>query len=236
MKDSQCRYNKLIENFHEQCEKWQKRGIDAVFNTDLADENICIDDVKYIVVADNPGENEKVSSRYLCESDEGNRSGCIARQIFSMIFKGDSYLVLNKTPIHTSETDGLKQVPETILKETMEYMANLIYDLNKINKNIQVYIFGLGSSFDSENERLRKGGIGKDFFWKIKELYAKSDLKIPIIAKHFSYYSLFQDFSIENDGVIVCKKMKLKELCVANADAFLKAMNDLPYKDWMMNA
>ena len=142
MSDRQYLYNRLIENFRNQCEKWQnkeewkKEKINVVFNNDLFDEKIHIDDVKYIVVADNPGENEKVNSKYLCDSDEGNRSGCIARQIFSMIFKNDLYLVLNKTPIHTSETDDLKNIPKQFLKESMEYMANLIYELNKVNKNI----------------------------------------------------------------------------------------------------
>lgn len=233
MSDHQSSYKDLIEKFRRQCEVWKKNGIDAVFNKDLVD--VDIDKVKYIVVADNPGDNEKIKSRYLCESDEGNRSGHIARQIFSMIFKDDLYLVLNKTPIHTSETDDLRNISRQFLKESMEYMANLIYELNKVNKNIQVYIFGLGNSFDLENERLRKGGIGKDFFWKIKELYAESDLKTPIIAKHFSYYSLFQDFSIEDREIFVCKKMKMRDLCRENADDFLTAMNDLPYKDWMMN-
>lgn len=235
MCDCQNQYKKIIEKFKNQCEGWRKDGIDAVFNKDLMDENISIGDVKYIVVADNPGENEKKESRYLCESDDGNRSGRIAHQIFSMIFKDNPYLVLNKTPIHTVETDDLRSVPKAVLKETMEYMANLIHELNKINKNIQVYIFGLGNSFDLEDGRLRKGGIGKDFFWKIKELYAEDDLKLPIIAKHFSYYSLFQDFLIEGDEIIVCKKMKMRDLREENAKDFLKAMNDLPYKEWLKN-
>ena len=59
MCDCQNQYKKIIEKFKNQCEGWRKDGIDAVFNKDLMDENISIGDVKYIVVADNPGENEK---------------------------------------------------------------------------------------------------------------------------------------------------------------------------------
>ena len=227
MSDNQSSYKDLIKKFRRQCKQWNERGIDAVFNKDLVDADI--GKVKYIVVADNPGDNEKIESRYLCESDEGNRSGRIARQIFSMIFKNQPYLVLNKTPIHTPKTNDLKRVSKEVLKETMEYMAVLIHDLNGLNRNVQVYIFGLGNSFDAKKQRLRRGGVGKYFFWKIKELYADDDLKEPIIAKHFSRYSLFRDFPIGD------KKMKFRDLCEENAEDFLNAMNKLPYKDWMMN-
>ena len=84
MPSNQDCYNGLINDFREKCHEWQEREIDAVFNKELCGKNI--DEVKYIVVADNPGENEKKYSTYLYEGDEGNRSGRIARQIFSLIF------------------------------------------------------------------------------------------------------------------------------------------------------
>lgn len=231
MPSNQDCYNGLINDFREKCHEWQEREIDAVFNKELCGKNI--DEVKYIVVADNPGENEKKYSTYLYEGDEGNRSGRIARQIFSLIFKDSPYLVLNKTPIYTQETEDLKKKDESILKETMEYMASLIFKINQINKDIQVYIFGLGNSFDSENECLRNNAIGKYFFGEINKLYDNAGLKIPIIAKHFSHYSLFQDFMMEDHKINVCQKMKFRDLCDANAANFLEAMESLPYRNWM---
>lgn len=231
MNANQKRYEDLIKRFKKKCATWNSQGIKTVFNEDLyCVQNI--DDVKYIVVADNPGENEKTESRYLCESNEGNRSGHIARCIFSMIFRGESYLVLNKTPIFTPKTADLKGIQASALKETMEYMADLIYDINRINKHIQVYIFGIGKSFNSKKNCFQNRGIWKYFFARIKTLYNVDRLKWPIIAKHFSIYSLFQDFIIEDTG----EKMKFHDLCNENAKDFLKAMGDLLYRNWLKNA
>jgi len=56
--------NDIIIDFKNKCNNWDKYTTqEVVFNTNL--ETIDISKVKYILVGDNPGKNEKVKKKYL---------------------------------------------------------------------------------------------------------------------------------------------------------------------------
>lgn len=240
--NQQKEYEKLISSFKADCVKWGWCESDtsstevgsAIFNRDLDVNNFS--EIRYIVVADNPGTRERDNAKYLF--DDGNdkrRSGYIARRIFEKIFDSKPYLVLNKTPLFTPKTSDLDEIKYPNLSETMKRMAELIYKINLLNKSIQVFVFGFGDSFDSEKGVFCKSGLWNPFFEKLLELYKSSGcaLNFPVIAKHFSRYSIFQDFVIEDGMIHGARKMKLMDLKEDNAAAFRKELESLPYKDWL---
>jgi len=120
-------------------------------------------EVKYIIVADNPGKNERKKSRYLV-SDHKNHlsSGSIAKAVFDYIGIKGQYIVLNKCPIYTKETEDLKKYDKKdyeLLKTTQENMAELTFELHMLLCELhvrsiekpKVYIFGLGDSYDLDD-------------------------------------------------------------------------------------
>ena len=103
MGDSQASYAKLINNFKQECERWQSSHADMefIFNEQLNSDVKNISDIKYLVVADNPGEKEKEKKCYLFEDvTSKNRAGYIAHEMLRRLdIEEKSVLFLNKTPI-----------------------------------------------------------------------------------------------------------------------------------------
>ena len=95
-----------------------------------------IKDIEYIIVGDNPGEEEHLLNRYFI----GNNTNYI-RNFFKTIY-GENYekyvLFLNKTPVYTKRTDLLKGHRGL---GTQEKMAELIIDIEK-RKPVPVWIMG----------------------------------------------------------------------------------------------
>lgn len=221
----------------EDCSEWSSfsEGT-AIFNTDL--ESVDIKGIKYIVVADNPGENERDNAKYLFDNDADHRcSGYIAHRIFEKIFTDGSYIVLNKCPLYTNESDGLNS--ENINKnhryESMRYMAKLILDINNLKPDIHVYIFGINGLFDNKNKKI-KNGLWTPFFDELIKLYKDSE-NFPTLAKHFSRHCIFEDFVLlDNNGIQIKyqldrmkPRLKIDNLNADNATDFLRELDRLPY-------
>lgn len=177
--------DRIIEDFKEKCIEWQKpfdkKEIHFVYNNDL--DILELKDIKYILVADNPGNMEAVKGRYLI-----GPAGMSARVYFDRAMVSDfkkEVLVLNKTPIHTSITNKLKEFKEVSI-ESQKYMVEMIVSLHTI-LNVPIIISGYSNGLTKRNGQLRLNSNSLRLFF---ELFAKAVKEGRIndyyIISHFS--------------------------------------------------
>jgi len=163
----------------------------VVFNTALDD--ITIDDeIKLILVADNPGRREQAAEnrRYLV-----GPSGKIAHKFFRDnpalgIDYQKNVIILNKTPIHSPRTVELRRLClleaenggnsiSAALEESQKAMARLLLMFHEA-LDCPVWITGYSE--------MRKGGIFQSYTESVKTLYANKTEKFEqlFIYRHFS--------------------------------------------------
>jgi hypothetical protein len=163
----------------------------VVYNTALDDITIN-DDIKLIMVADNPGRREQVfeNRRYL-----SGPSGKIAFKFFKDnpslgIDFAKNVIVLNKTFVHTPRTNELREIYRIIkemsgdsaaiaLDESQKNMACLLLEFHE-TFGVPVFITGYSE--------MRNGGIFEVYTKMLKQLYKdKNQLYNKIyIFRHFS--------------------------------------------------
>jgi hypothetical protein len=163
----------------------------VVYNSALDDVSVD-DELKLIIVADNPGRREQVSEnrRYLV-----GPSGKIAKKFFNdnPILEIDfvkNIIILNKTPIHSPRTVELKELcrmdtgsrrssVSSALDESQKIMASLLLEFH-LALDCPVWIIGYCE--------MRKGGIFETYTEKLIELYAdkKEIYKNIFLYRHFS--------------------------------------------------
>jgi len=186
----------------------------VVYNTALDDISIN-DEIKLILVADNPGRREQASEnrRYLV-----GPSGKIAQKFF----RGNpslgidflkNVIILNKTPIHSPRTTELKLLckleEETgghsiaaAIESSQKNMAELLLEFHNA-LNTQVWITGYSE--------MKKGGIFEIYTNRLKELYAdKPELyKQLYFYRHFSMNQFTIDLNKQTQkGETVAKTLK----------------------------
>ena len=236
MTDKQRKYNNIVNEFKKKCTIWNTNDVKVVFNTKL--ENVIISKINYIIVADNPGENEKLHNEYLYEDiNQKKCAGYIANEFFRRVnIQNESVLVLNKTPIYTKKSKDLKKNKyKPFLKETMEYMAQLTFNINMLKPDAQVIIFGLGECFDNKKKIFNANKLFSPYFKKIQELYISD---FPLILKHFSHWCFLQNFILnkKTKKVTYSANQRLKFDYLKNkviAKNFLAALKSLPYSSWL---
>ncbi|GHT91756.1 hypothetical protein FACS1894140_2820 [Spirochaetia bacterium] len=153
------------------------------------------DNIKLILVADNPGRREQAAEnrRYLV-----GPSGKIAEKFFrenpalGIDFRR-SVIILNKTPIHTPRTAELAElcrlggartaagaVLTTALEESQRAMAALLLEFHRALAPVPVWITGYSE--------MKKGGIFKAYTDTVRDLYAneKKLKKTVLLFRHFS--------------------------------------------------
>jgi len=164
----------------------------AIFNEDIPETKEKWEKIKLIIVADNPGNKEAIEKRYLVGG-----AGEIARAFFKITFNDlrinmkENVLVLNKTPINSSNTSDLKNIYNNIkgkgiLNDTQEWMAKTIYKLHQILE-CDLWIIGSGN-FEKIFEKFKE---------TINGAYNESEnekWKRVFVFKHFSYGWFFRDF------------------------------------------
>ncbi|MCL2175629.1 MAG: hypothetical protein FWB73_06265 [Treponema sp.] len=160
----------------------------VVYNTALDDITI-EDEIRLILVADNPGRREQAAEnrRYLV-----GPSGKIAQKFFKVnpslkIDFRKNVIILNKTPIHSPRTIELKELCKleskdslyNALVESQRFMASLLIEFQEALE-CPVWITGYSE--------MRKGGIFETYTETIKVLYAnKKELYDQVfIYRHFS--------------------------------------------------
>jgi hypothetical protein len=186
----------------------------VVYNTAL-DEITINDEIKMILVADNPGRREQAAEnrRYLV-----GPSGKIAQKFFRDnpslgIDFLKNVIILNKTPIHSPRTAELglhcRMEEETgghsissSLIRSQKNMAELLLDFHKA-LNTPVWIIGYSE--------MKKGGIFEIYTNRLKELYAdKPELyKQLFFYRHFSMNQFTIDLNKQmEDGETIGKALK----------------------------
>ena len=163
----------------------------VVYNSALDDVTIN-DEIKMILVADNPGRREQAAEnrRYLV-----GPSGKIAQKFFRDnpalgIDFLKNVIILNKTPIHSPRTVELRELcrieAETggasiagALEKSQKTMASLLLEF-QLALDAQVWIVGYSE--------MKRGGIFEVYTEKLKELYSgkKEMYKNIFFFRHFS--------------------------------------------------
>jgi hypothetical protein len=169
----------------------------VVFNGALDDVNSG-DDIRLIMVADNPGRREQAAEnrRYLV-----GPSGKIAERFFrenptlGIDFRGNT-IILNKTPIHTPRTADLRDLCRAAgldgaLAESQRTMARLLLEFHQALASgaggPPVWIIGYSE--------MKRGGIFEAYTETLKELYRPEPSRRPggaalgerlLVYRHFS--------------------------------------------------
>jgi hypothetical protein len=163
----------------------------VVYNTALDDIKID-DEIKLIIVADNPGRREQAAEnrRYLV-----GPSGKIAKKFFINnpslgIDFTKNVIILNKTPVHSPRTVELR---ELIKMETANGSHSIASAIEESQKNMADLLFEFHSALDClvwiiGYSEMRKGGIFDSYTEKLKNLYANNEkmYKQLFFYRHFS--------------------------------------------------
>jgi len=186
----------------------------VVYNSALDDVTIN-NEIKLILVADNPGRREQAAQnrRYLV-----GPSGKIAQKFFRDnpalgIDFLKNVIILNKTPIHSPRTVELRELCKmeaeeggsslvSVLSESQKTMASLLLDF-QLALNAQVWITGYSE--------MKKGGIFEVYTESLKKLYAgESEMYKKIyIFRHFSMNQFTIDLKQQTlPGETVSKSLK----------------------------
>ena len=187
----------------------------VVYNAAL-DDVTCNDNIKLILVADNPGRREQAAEnrRYLV-----GPSGKIAAKFFSdnPVLKIDfrkNVIILNKTPIHSPRTAELRALREfyrlekktggksfaAVLEESQKIMANHLLEFQTA-LDVPVWITGYSE--------MKKGGIFEVYTETLKELYANN-------KKLFNKVFLFRHFSMNQFTIDLNRQTISDETLVQN--------------------
>jgi hypothetical protein len=165
------------------------------------------DEIKLILVADNPGRREQAADnrRYLT-----GPSGKIAEKFFRdhpelHINFRKNVIILNKTPVHTPRTADLRELcrlgnrAETPpggakrpgflpkLAESQEYMARLLLEFHRIFAPVPVWITGYSE--------MKRGGIFEVYTKTLGDLYGPESPK-PAPAARSGELFFFRHFSM----------------------------------------
>lgn len=183
------RIQEFAEQFKKRLIQWKATYKEVDFVPDVATDVFCpliedikrlqVDNLKYIIVGDNPGETEREQQLY-----------CVGRTKYIRMFfeciLGQGWqkmLFLNKTTIFSKETDDLKTNNTEALEETQRGMANLILALHRDLKKCQLWILGYS--------QLEKG-IFKVFGEHLNAVSEEQKERICLL-KHPSYKGMAHD-------------------------------------------
>jgi len=178
-------------------------AIIPVYNEDLERFNEA-GNIKYILLADNPGKEEAVEHRYLI-----GHAGRQARNFFEGNELVNNFteevVVLNKTCIHTNSTTDLRKIKKSkILADSQRFMAELVFEFHR-QLRCEVWIIGCSE--------LHERGIFSQFKATLDDCYGKekdSSLKEKVFCyKHFSYGNFSHDLKMHPSMDI---KIKLKDI------------------------
>lgn len=194
-----------------------------VYNTAL-DEITQNDEIKLIVIGDNPGKDEQLTKnqKYLV-----GQAGKLGNNFFKNhdelgIDFRKNVIILNKTPVHSAKTNHLKKFAsfggkeiEDLIKETQIWMAQetakLHQNLLKVSENKdfpQLWLVGYSE--------LKEKGIFTDYKNELKKQYqtseeAKNAWNNVFVYQHFSMnrFSIdLKEFSTENKNLDLKTQLK----------------------------
>ncbi|MDR1025178.1 MAG: uracil-DNA glycosylase family protein [Treponema sp.] len=159
------------------------------------------DEIRLILVGDNPGRREQAARRYLVGPSGKIAEGFFRRTAELGIDLRKNVLILNKTPIHTPRTVELKELCRLggaklsgALTGTQRFMASLLLEFHRAlsppkkarRPALPVWITGYSE--------MKEGGIFETYTRTLGELYAGNPLGDSVfLYRHFS----MNQFSID---------------------------------------
>lgn len=182
------------------------------------------DEIKVIVVCDNPGFEEQLSKnqKYLI-----GQSGRIAESYFrkNSEFNLDfrkNVLITNKIPIHTGKTSDLKELKKMASDELKNYIENLQIKMAEITALLHQNLVKYNSNENSKPElwlvgysELKKNGIFELYGKKFKSFYQNENSKywdFVFVYQHFSMNRFSIDFNEFRNKNKIDNSENLKEL------------------------
>jgi hypothetical protein len=167
----------------------------VVYNDSL-DAVSAADEVKIILVGDNPGRREQETGRYLI-----GPSGKLAEHFFrdrpalGVDFRRN-VLILNKTPVHTPRTADLKKLAGlcgagseceavvSLVRESQREMAALLGRFYAVLRPVKIWVIGYSE--------MKKGGLFAEYTKALFEMLPAGDI---YLYRHFSMNQFLVDFN-----------------------------------------
>lgn len=166
-------------------------SFETVFNSQLEDSLIDFDNLKGIVVMDNPGLEEKLQKEYLV----GTAGKAFNKVLNSIGIQRSQVLVFNKSSITTPATNNLNElykdekVKEIFLRE-QDITFNTIKEVSLL-LNLPIMLHGYSSYFKNGKRFIENEKSNRPLFVFFKNLYESKDLHDNIyFYKHSSYGNL----------------------------------------------
>jgi len=154
-------------------------SVEMVFNSELKAFALSDSAPRIILVADNPGERERVEGRYLV-GPSGKKAKKWFQDNMNLVLHRD-VLVLNKTPISTPRTHHLAELERTVVpqfQESQQKMADIAWQLTAGIPDAALWIVGL-SHFGPK-------GIFAAFCERLRENAGQATSRI-FLFPHFSF-------------------------------------------------
>ena len=160
----------------------------VVYNTDL-DKITQSDEIKLIVIGDNPGKNEQLNKnkRYLCGQAGKLADGFFKKHPELGIDFYRNVIILNKTPVHSAKTVQLKAMikeggapVEELILTSQKWMAEQTARLHQQLGNVDLWLVGYSE--------LKKGHIFCPYRDELKRAYAGNSAawNKVFVYQHFS--------------------------------------------------
>ena len=181
-----------------------------VYNTDL-DKIIAEDDIKLIVIGDNPGKDEQLSKnqRYLCGQAGKLGDGFFKKHPELETDFRRNVIILNKTPVHSAKTLQLKKIMELggkpasdLILESQLWMAEQTAKLHQQLGTTDLWLVGYSE--------LKEG----HFFCPYRDAFRNAYKNTPEAWEKVFVYQHFSMNRFSIDLADFCKKnpsMPLKE-------------------------
>ena len=160
----------------------------VVYNTDL-DKITAEDDIKLIVIGDNPGKDEQLNKnqRYLCGQAGKLGEGFFKNHPELGIDFRRNVIILNKTPIHSAKTLQLKTMikeggaaVEALILDSQKWMAEQTAKLHQALEGTELWLVGYSE--------LKEGHFFCPYRDELKHAYAQTPAawNRVYVYQHFS--------------------------------------------------
>ena len=157
-----------------------------VYNTDL-DKLTAEDDIKLIVIGDNPGKDEQLTKnqRYLCGQAGKLGEGFFKKHPELETDFRRNVIILNKTPVHSAKTLQLKKIMELggksaadLILESQLWMAEQTAKLHQELNGTQLWLVGYSE--------LKEKGIFSSYRDTLKTTCTPQAWERVYVFQHFS--------------------------------------------------
>lgn len=174
-----------------------------VYNTALDEFTEC-DDIKIIVIGDNPGKDEQLTKnqKYLVGQAGKLGEGFFKRNPeLGVDFRKNAF-ILNKTPVHSAKTNQLKYIRKKggdavckLLDETQIWMAKKTAELAKA-MNAEIWLVGYSELKPAGLFRLYKDELKKNADWE--KLFVYQHFSMNCFSKDIkNYMTEHKDLSLK---------------------------------------